>query len=214
MIRSRSLCRVVATVALLAVILAQAGGAGAQTVMEDWNKAAVPSPPPLKAVTIDSKTTALLMLDFLQQNCGSRPQCVSMLPAVKSLLTAARAKGALVVYTAYPPNQIPANVLPDVAPLGSEPTIIALADKFIDTNLDATLKAKGIKTVITVGAATNGAVLYTASDAAMRGYNVIVPVDCMSSGSTYADQFTTYQLVNAPTVANHVTLTRANMVTF
>jgi nicotinamidase-related amidase len=37
--------------------------------------------------------------------------------------------------------------------------------------------------VIAVGTAANGAVLYTASAAAFRGMNVIVPVDGISSAT-------------------------------
>lgn len=213
MMRSGLLRRSAASLAFAAATLLGAGTAGAQTVMADWNKAVVPTPPPLKPAALDAKTTALLMLDFLPGNCGSRPACVAMLPTMKTLLANARAKGVLVVYTVFPPNKI-SDTLPDVAPLGTEPGIIAVADKFINTDLDAILKAKGIKTVVTVGSASHGAVLYTASDAAMRGYNVVVPVDGMSSGSTYIDQYTVYQLVNGPTVGSHVTLTQANMVTF
>ena len=36
-----------------------------------------PAAPALKPVTVDPKTTALLMLDFMKQNCGKRPRCVA-----------------------------------------------------------------------------------------------------------------------------------------
>jgi nicotinamidase-related amidase len=132
---------------------------------------------------------------------------------VRSLLDAARGAGSLVVYTEFPPNTV-ANVLPQVAPLGSEPNVIALADKFINTNLDQILKDKGIKTVIVVGAAANGAVLYTGSDASMRGYKVIVPVDGMAGNSPFAEAYTATQLSTGPTVAQNVTITRTGLVKF
>ena len=56
-----------------------------------------------------------------------------------------------------------------------------VVDKFLGTDLEKILKDKGIATVIIVGTAAHGAVLYTGSGAAMRGMNVIVPVDGMSS---------------------------------
>ena len=46
---------------------------------------------PLKPVTVDPKTTALLMLDFMNQNCGKRPRCLATIPAMKKLLAEARA---------------------------------------------------------------------------------------------------------------------------
>ncbi|MGA2392898.1 MAG: isochorismatase family cysteine hydrolase, partial [Candidatus Lustribacter sp.] len=155
----------------------------------------------------------LLMLDFLPPNCGNSPRCQASLPKVRPLLDAARAAHALVVYSEFPPVPMTA-VLPAVAPLGNEPNVVALADKFINTNLDQILKDKGIKTVIVVGAAANGAVLYTGSDAAMRGYKVIVPVDGMSGNSPFAEAYTALQLATGPTVGANVTLTRAAMITF
>ncbi len=43
-----------------------------------------------------------------------------------------------------------------------------------DTGLDKILKDKGIKTVIVVGSAANGAVLNTATSAFFHGYQTIV----------------------------------------
>jgi nicotinamidase-related amidase len=199
-------------VAVAAAMLGQCGTARAD-IIDEWNTVTIPPPPALKPAQLDAKTTALLMLDFLPGNCGSSPRCVATLPKVRTLLDAARAAGSLVVYTEFPPNTV-SNVLPQVAPLGSEPNVIALADKFINTNLDQILKDKGIKTVIVVGAAANGAVLYTGSDAAMRGYKVIVPVDGMSGNSPYAEAYTATQLSTGPTVAQNVTLTRTGLVKF
>jgi nicotinamidase-related amidase len=199
-------------VAVIAAMLGQCGTARAD-IIDEWNTLTIPPPPALKPAQLEAKTTALLMLDFLPGNCGASPRCVATLPKVRSLLDAARGAGSLVVYTEFPPNTV-ANVLPQVAPLGSEPNVIALADKFINTNLDQILKDKGIKTVIVVGAAANGAVLYTGSDASMRGYKVIVPVDGMAGNSPFAEAYTAIQLSTGPTVAQNVTITRTALVKF
>jgi hypothetical protein len=61
--------------------------AAAQTLVDRWTSVSAPPPPVLKPVTVDPKTTALLMLDFMNQNCGKRPACVASLPAMKKLLT-------------------------------------------------------------------------------------------------------------------------------
>ena len=76
------------------------------------------------------------------------------------------------------------------------------------------LNQKGIKTVIVIGTAANGAVLITGSEAALRGYDVIVPVDGISDSDTYKEQYTVFQLANAPTYSQRVTLTRVNMMKF
>jgi len=66
--------------------------------------------------------------------------------------------------------------------------------------------------VVVVGTAAHGAVLNTASQAAFRGLQVIIPVDGMSSENTYFEQYTAYHLANAPGVGQQVTLTKIDMI--
>lgn len=212
-VRSRALGCILAVTVLVAGGFGAAGSAGAQTIVDDWTNVTVPPPPPVKPAALDSKTTALLVLDFLRQNCSPQPRCVAALPIVKSLLATARAKGVFVVYSAFPGAQL-SDILPDVAPLGGEPFVATTADKFINTDLDKILKAKGITTVIVTGMVAHGAVLNTASDAAQRGYKVVVPIDTMPAPTTYIQQLVTFYLSSAPTVSNNLTLTRASMVSF
>jgi nicotinamidase-related amidase len=54
---------------------------------------------------------------------------------------------------------------------------------FYCTALELLLEQLGVKKVILVGFATNICVLFTASDAHMRGYEVIVPSDCTASNT-------------------------------
>lgn len=68
--------------------------------------------------------------------------------------------------------------------------------------------------MIVTGTASNGAVLYTASGAALRGMNVIVPVDGMSAVDAYAELSAVYTLSNAPSVSAKTTLTRSDMIKF
>jgi nicotinamidase-related amidase len=188
--------------------------AQAADIIDEWANAKAPPAPALKPVTVDPKTTALLMLDFLQQNCGHRPRCLAEIPEMKKLLDAARAAGATVIYSGF--GQVPpSDIIKDVAPTANEPMIHSDADKFLDNDLDKMLHDKGIKTVITVGTGANGAVLLTASVAAEKGYNVIVPVDGISGNDLYSEQFTAWNLTHAtPTFAKLVTLTRSDMIKF
>jgi nicotinamidase-related amidase len=87
-------------------------------------------------------------------------------------------------------------------------------DKFVNTDLEKILKDKGVATVIVVGTAAHGAVLYTASGAAMRGMKVILPVDGISADTAYAEQYVAWHLVNAPVISAAMTLTTLDSVKF
>lgn len=185
----------------------------AANIVDEWANVPAPAAPALKPVTVDPKTTALLMLDFMKQNCGQRPRCVASLPAMKKLLEAARAANAPVVYSIIGNSTI-ADVLPDVAAKAGEPHVQSGPDKFLRTDLEKILKDKGITTVIVAGTASNGAVLFTAAGAAFRGMNVIVPVDGMSATDPYAELSAAFTFTSAPTVSARATLTRSDMIRF
>ena len=91
-----------AALAAAAVLATWALPTQAGTIVDDWAGIQRPAAPKLKAVKADAKTTALLMLDFMHQNCGKREACVASLPAVKKLLAAARAANATVIYSTIP----------------------------------------------------------------------------------------------------------------
>ena len=199
--------------AVAAAVVGPVSPGHAANIIDEWASVKRPPAPALKPVTVDAKTTALLMLDFMNQNCGKRPACVASIPAVKKLLAEARAKKMAVVYSLIAKTTT-ADVIKDVAPQAGEPSVLSGPDKFLKTDLEKILMDRGIKTVIAVGTSANGAVLYTASGAALRGMNVIVPVDGMSSVDAYADLSTAAVLTTAPLVSSKVTLTRIDMVKF
>jgi nicotinamidase-related amidase len=187
--------------------------AQAGNIVDEWASVKVPAAPELKPVTVDPKTTALLMLDFMNQNCAQRPRCVASVPAMKKLLEAARAAKATVVYSIIA-NSTPGDVIKDVAPLADEPHVLSGPDKFLRTDLEKILKDKGITTVIPVGTASNGAVLFTAAGAAFRGMNVVVPVDGMSAVDPAAEYSTTIYFLTAPQLSNKTKLTRSDLIRF
>jgi len=201
------------TAATLFVALASFAPAQAATIVDEWASIKRPPAPELKPVTVDPKTTALLMLDFMNQNCGKRPRCVASIPAIKKLLGEARAAKATVVYSIIA-NTTTADVIKDVAPTADEPWVRSGPDKFLNTDLEKILKDKGIQTVIATGTASNGAVLFTAAGAALRGMNVIVPVDGMSAVDPYADLSTAWTFTNAPLVSSKTTLTKIDLIKF
>ena len=90
----------------------------------------------------------------------------------------------------------------------------AVPDKFLHTDLEKILKDKGIQSVIVTGTASNGAVLFTAAQAALRGMTIIVPVDGMSAADPYAELTTAYTFASAPSVSTKSTLSRSDMIKF
>jgi nicotinamidase-related amidase len=186
---------------------------GETTVVEEWQTVKAPPAPELKPVTVEAQSTALLMLDFNHQTCNMerRPRCIASLPKVQQLLTAARSHGATVIYS-LSAGATPADIAAVVAPKEAEPVVTSGPDKFMGTELEEMLKKKGIKTVIVAGTAAHGAVLYTASGAALRGMKVIIPVEGLSADSLYAEQYTVWHLANAPRVSGQVTITKGEMI--
>ncbi len=200
-LQGRTLLRFTCVLAgiLVIAILAFTLPASAQTIIDEWATVKAPPPPELKPVTIGNpKETALLMLDFVKQLCNPQliPRCLASVPKVQGLLKEARAKGVHVIYSTLFGSSV-ADILPEVAPLPGEPVVQSVADKFFRTDLEKILNEKGVKTVIVVGQAAQGAVLYTASEAAWRGFKVIVPVDGMSSEDPYVEQYVVQQFVGA-----------------
>jgi len=201
--------------ALVLIIFLLPNFVDAQTVIEEWHNVKIPLAPELKSVTVEANSTALLMLDFNKQTCNAerRPRCIASIPKVQKLLTEARAKGVFVVYS-LSAGATPVDIAKELAPQGGEPIVTSGPDKFHGTELEKILKERNVKTVIITGTAAHGAVLYTASGAALRGIKVIVPVDGMSAESLYPEQYTAWNLVNAPRISTQVTLSRTDMIKF
>jgi nicotinamidase-related amidase len=208
-----------ATVALLAIAaMAPVPCAHAGDIIEDWAKVKAPPPPELKPVTVDPKTTALLILDMVSVNCNVRPRCVASVAPLKKLHDAARAAGAMVFYTIVGPGNPTAEGIVDKAMMPREGEWIVQRgpDKFLGSDLEARLQKRGIKTVIVTGTSAQGAVVGTASGSAQRGYQVVIPVDTMSAEDEYNEQYAAYHLYKGgPTIiTQRITLTRSGMIKF
>jgi nicotinamidase-related amidase len=192
-------------------------GAQAQTLIDEWGTAQFPAPPALKPATIAPNETALLVLDFTNQTCSQqrRPRCAASVPKVLKLVTDARGKGALIIYSVAVPNSVPADILKELTPAGGEQVLPPLGpDKFINSDLEKTLKDKGIKTVVVMGTQAQTSVLHTGATAALKGFKVIVPVDGMSADNVFPELYTAWHLATAARISNQVTLTRFEMIGF
>jgi nicotinamidase-related amidase len=197
------------------VCIAVTGTATGETVIDVWKDVKTPQAPEPKPMTLDSATTALLLLDFNKQVCNNerRPRCIASVPAVAKLAERARAGKVAVVYSLTAGSSI-GDVAPALAARPGEPSVTSGPDKFLGTDLERILKERGITTVIVTGTAAHGAVLNTASGAAFRGLKVILPVDGLSAEDLYAEQYTVWHLLNAPRVSTQTTVTRTDMITF
>jgi nicotinamidase-related amidase len=204
--------------ATAAIVLAVAGHgavapAHAADLMADWQTLQMPPPPTLKPATLDPKTTALFLFDFMSTNCNERPRCVEAVPKLKALMDRARAAGMLIAYTLPGSGKI---VDPGIAPHEGEVVDQKQGgpDKFLGSDLDQRLKDHGIKTVILCGTSAQGVGLGTGAAAAQRGYNVIYPVDCLPSESAFREAYAAWHMGGGgpPVTTKWVTMTRSDMI--
>ena len=182
----------------------------------------MPATPDPARVTLDPKTTALIVLDYVEDICIKQPSCKGqMLPAMIPFLERVRTAGLVVAYGTRERNMN--HWLKEVAPTASDIKIFNTAqDRFYNTDLDKILKAKGIKTLIMVGWKISGSVTYTSVGAMVRDYTVVIPVDTTSAGSGYETTIGFYNVLNSgnanlanePLKPKAVTLTRTDMISF
>ena len=85
-------------------------------IIADWDSVKLPPKPELKSVTVDPKATALLVLDFMKNNCGQRPRCVPVVPNVKKMIDTARAHHMMIVYNLTGSGKVEDMADPGIAP--------------------------------------------------------------------------------------------------
>src|SRR5438132_2217967 len=121
-----------------------------------------------------------------------------IVPVIQRELVRARASGEPVVYLTdnhlpgdaefamFPPHALSgskgAEIVPEVAPAAGDVIITKRRySGFFGTDLDITLRERGVDTLRLVGDCTNICVLYTAADARNLGYVVEVPANAVTS---------------------------------
>jgi len=208
--------------ALAAFAIALLGASATQAnVIDDWNTIKVPAAPVLKPVSVNISDTALLLLDFNGAqdpskgpcNTKTKPRCIASLPKVEKLLNEARKSGVPVIYS-ITGGATKGDIASVLAPKEGDPVVQGGANKFINTDLEKILTEKHIETIIVAGTASEGAVLNTAAYAALKGMNVILPVDGMSSADPYAEQYVAWHFANAPGVSAKTVLTTIDQIKF
>jgi nicotinamidase-related amidase len=158
-------------------------------------------------VRIDPSRTALIIgdmqNDFVKEG-GTLvvPSAEGTIPAIRNMLDLARDSGMRLVFVqdthrdGDPEWEIWGEhcregswgwqVVDELAPREDEVTIRKPRyDAFYGTQLEPMLRVWGVDTLIICGTVANICVHYTASSAAMRWFNVIVPMDCISSFNAF-----------------------------
>ncbi len=154
-------------------------------------------------LTLDPKTTSFLFMDFQNGIAARFPDAEPLLARVGSVLEAARAAGAGVVYVrvafrpGYPElsdrNPMAAMIKgsggflldgPDtqivaaLAPRATEPVVVKhRVGPFLGTDLAPILGAQRAETLVLCGVSTSGVVLSTVRHAADADYRVVVVAD-------------------------------------
>jgi nicotinamidase-related amidase len=204
------------------LLLVLCGGAAQAQATSKPLSLQMPALPDPVRVTLNSATTALLVLDYVEPICNSQPKCKSqMLPAMTPFMERVRKAGLVVAYGTREPNM--SKWLPEVAPAPGDIKIVNTAqDRFYNTDLDKALKERGITTIIMVGWKVSGSVAYTSVGATLRGYTVVIPVDTTTAATDYETAIGFYQilnqgngnLTNQPLKPKAPTLSRTDMITF
>ena len=104
----------------------------------------MPATPDPARVTLDPKTTALMVLDYVEDICNNQVSCkTKMLPAMTPFMEKVRKAGLTVAYGTRAQNQT--KWLKEVAPAPGDIKIVNTAQaRFYGTDLAKALKAKGI----------------------------------------------------------------------
>jgi nicotinamidase-related amidase len=169
---------------------------------------------------VASGEKAVVVVDMQKDNVGK--YCRDIIPNIKLLLDKAREKGIPVIFACdsrYPDDFLFTRMgLKPYALRGTEgarvidefevspPDVIIekrMLSGFFESDLDFTLRNKGIKTIIVTGVSSAGCVFKTVLDAWELGYGVIVPADCCATRSPedheWALQFYRRQNMLVPT---------------
>ena len=205
------------------LVLALCGGAAqAQSAGKPMQTLQMPAMPDPARVTLNPRTAALVVLDYVEDICATQPKCKSqMLPAITPFMERVRKAGLVVAYGTRAQNMT--HWLPQVAPAEGDIKIVNTAqDRFYNTDLDKALKAKRITTLIIVGWKVSGSVTYTSVGAMARDYAVVIPVDTTTAASDYETAIGFYNVLNSgnanlsndPLKAKSVTLSRTDLITF
>ncbi|MFI1225777.1 MULTISPECIES: cysteine hydrolase family protein [unclassified Streptomyces] len=126
---------------------------------------------------------ALLVVDMQNALVAMAHRASGTVAAIAGLQERARAAGAPVVLVQQGDEELEPGtegwrIVPELAPAPGETVVPKAApDSFLDTELDAVLRARGVTEVVVTGFATEICVESTARQALSRGYDVVLVAD-------------------------------------
>lgn len=161
-----------------------------------------PNIPEPRHISLDPGTTAVAVLDLTTRCLDPDAPCGALLSRVGEFLGRARVAGAPIAFTVSlrdrgTPRGI---VAPSLGRLESESVVSPDSfDKFFGGDLHDVLRGAGAESLVIVGAATNVAVMYTATAAArVYKYDVVIPIDGVAAASRYENDYALHQLHALP----------------
>jgi len=166
---------------------------------------------------MNERPKALLIIDMLNDfvseggalDCG--PSARGIIDEISRLAAEFRRRGSPVIhvcdrhhpddaeFTQFPPHALAgswgAEICPELQPAPEDQVLAKRRfSAFYATGLDLLLREKGIGELVLCGVCTNICVLYTAADARMRGYDVVVPARAVASFDQTGHEFALREL--------------------
>jgi len=165
-----------------------------------------PNRPQPQALSLESKTTAILVLDLSSRCEDPKEVCSQLMDPLGRFLDRARQSSVPILFTisAAAKETSLGEVAEPLKRRDAEPVLYPDAfDKFMDGKLRDQLNKFGCRSLVITGSATNFAVLYTATTAArIYRYDVIVPLDGVNAKRRYEHEYAIHQLTILPASAH------------
>jgi len=189
----------------------------------------IPQP---QQVELKSNETALIVVDM--QNDFANPKgslfvktAPDTIPSIRSVIEKARKAGVKIIYTQdWHAKDDPefkiwgvhavagtwgAEIVDELKPSEDDILVKKLRyDAFYGTSLEHILRLHNIKNTVITGTVANICVLHTAGSAALRWFNVVVPVDCISALTEFDYKAALRQI----TFLYRGTLTKSELIRF
>jgi nicotinamidase-related amidase len=178
-----------------------------------------PNRPEPGRLKLDSKTTAIAVLDLSARCENPNEVCAQLMEPLAKFLETARKTSVPILYTisatarGTPMGEV-------AAPLKRRASEAVLYpdgfDKFMGGELKTELDKSNCRSLIIVGSATNFAVLYTATTAArIYRYDVVIPLDGVNAKRRYEHEYAIHQMTILPASAqNQFRFTNLPMIEF
>ena len=158
--------------------------------------------PEAKAITVDVKKTAVLVLDGSQRWSDPKQPCHKLVAGLSKFLERVRKVGMPIVYSisAQSKGKPEGEVCTGLGRRLSEPVIYPDGfDKFTSGELEGYLKLYNVDTLIMTGYRSNISVLNTATKATRElKYKVIIPIDGMTAKTEFEQEYTLFHFTVLP----------------